>query len=279
MPFGVERITGISLDFKDAVGVQDPKHKTDVFQRLVLPDAIKASVFYTKNERMDVMSDTQHSAKHPWVEQYTAIRDGYEPGFRGINSIGETGEQAQGVSESLGLIMTFHGTYADVIAIDENNKEFLTEDQAVAREEAFATTLPRARRFQFRLHEVIKTDGPQARERLNEAVQQQTARAQEQMFSKQEEFFSHLIKMIQGQGGTPVANAAEIFKAEIAAQVGLTPEQIAAQEEYAKTDNLPPETESTLNPPQPIIRPRVSNPVIEQEARKGGYKLKPVRPI
>lgn len=271
MPFGVATITGTRFDFGSLPAVQDPSHKTDEYARVKLPEEVSKQVVYIKLERTDNLSDTQHSATHPWVEQFTAIREGYEPGFTAVHSTGETGETVQGFSEDLGYILTFHGTFSGTRAIDENNREVLTEEQATLRETMFNTRFPRARQFDFRLHEVIKTDGPPRRRRVTEAAESQAAHAQEQMFKKQEEFFAKLLGMIQGAGGQMAPAGSKTLQEQLSDAMHLIPEQKDALSEYAREEagvtevelQTEPASPVAMEPPKPLppmIKPRIGRP-------------------
>jgi|1_EtaG_2_1085319.scaffolds.fasta_scaffold11498_2 hypothetical protein len=246
MPMATD-LSGTALALDSATAVQDPKRKADQFARMVMPGALRKQIFYIKIEMSDGRSDTKHDPNFPWVEQFTAIREGFEPGFRNINSVDPSGAEVQGVSEDQGYIMTFHGTPGGSVAVDEQNMSILSEVQAQMQEDNFGISLPRGIQWEFRLHEVILTDGPQSRERVQEHAEQQRARAEEKSFSKQEAFFERLLGMIQAKGGQPVVNAKEVFQQEMAPSIDLSPEQKAAAEAYGdptddtQVENVPVE--------------------------------------
>jgi hypothetical protein len=239
MPLATE-LSGTSLLLDPGTAVQDPKRKADVYARMILPETLKSQVFYIKIEMTDGRSDTKHDPGYPWVEQFTAMREGFEPGYHNINSVDPSGTEVQGVSEDQGFIMTFHGTPGGQIAVDEQNMSIMPDSQAQMQEDNFGISLPRGVQWDFRLHEVIFTDGPESRERVQEHAEQQRARAEEKSFTRQEAFFEKLIGMIQDKGGKPVENAKEIFESQMGKDPGsLEPsaEQRAAEAAYGPDDD------------------------------------------
>ena len=158
-----------------ASAVQDPKHKLDRYARASLSSEQSGTVLYSKLESQGDLADLKHTVG-PWMEQYTAVSE-KQLGFRNISVQHEDDDQpTSGVSEHDGMIFTFHGAPAGTVALDPGSKQILTEVQAEIQEETFNQRLPRYTKWDFRLHELIVTDGPARSERLMESNEEQRAR-------------------------------------------------------------------------------------------------------
>ncbi len=165
----------------------------------------------------------------------------FEPGFRGLNTTID-GATIQGVPTDAGMILTFAGRCApEKVAIDTQTQEILTEAQAQIREDTFSTEYPRYNLWQFRIKELVRTDGPQRLARLAEAAEEQRARAEEETFGKMGAFFERLLKMIEAKGGTVTPEAATVTVAaekanREATKAAMNPDQQAALEDWEKEE-------------------------------------------
>lgn len=239
-----ERMYGLALNLNTLQGEQDKSHQRDVYEYVTIPEEMKRRVIYTKIE--GPLSDTHHTPGMEWIEEFTGMREGVEVGFRGINvSDGEA--TYQGLPTDLGLIIMFAGTCApEQIAVDTENQEMLTEEQAQLREATFGRNYPRYNKWEFRIKQIIKTDGPQRAARLFEAAEEQRAQAETESFDRMgkglEAVFSRILTMIDAKGGavTPEAAAALQEAGKMVEKQGaknMTPEQkdaLAELEDWEK---------------------------------------------
>ncbi len=227
-----------------ATAIQDPRHKLDRYARLTLTPELKGMTIYSKLESQGDLADLRHTTP-PWVEQYTEVGEG-QLGFRNIGIQHDDGEgPTQGVPEHDGFIFTFHGSPAGTVALDPNTRQILSEAQAQIQEETFQQRLPRYTQWDFKLAELISTDGPDRRARLMESNEEQRARAEEkylsgqgQMLQIQKEMFEGILKMIQANGGQAVVTAESLKEVvEKKTTEGLLPDQIAALDELQKAND------------------------------------------
>lgn len=237
-----DRLYGAELDLNALDGKQDEGHKRDVHIHLSIPKKLQEKVIYTKIE--GPLSDTHHQPGREWIEEFTGVREGHEPGWRGIN-VKDGDSVSQGIPSDAGLIITFAGTCApEQVAIDTQTQEIMSEEQAQLKEETFDRQYPRYNLWQFRIKHIVKTDGPIRAQRLSEAAEEQRARAEEESFDRMgkgfESVFARLMEMIEKRGGVATPEAAQMAK-EAEAQVSeqqkeearktLNPDQAAALEE------------------------------------------------
>ena len=240
-------VRGLNIDLNALTGRQDPKHTLDEYVRLDLPPVLTDTVVYSKLE--GGIADTVHDPKFPWMEQFVGIRENYEPGSRNIASPAKGKDPPeQGIPEHAGLIFTFHGTPGGRVAIDQNTKDMLTEEQAQLREDTFNTTYPRFTKWDFRIHEIVRTNGPELRSRLYQSSEERRASAEQSALASQEKLFVKLFEMIEKRGGKVTDEAKEaagvMTTEKIAASIGVAPDELArwqqdAAESLAKE---PPET-------------------------------------
>mgnify|MGYP001560339647 CR=1 FL=1 len=228
-----------------ASAVQDSHHKLDRYAIMGLTPEQSLTVVYSKLESQGDLADLRHTTP-PWVEQYTSISEG-QLGYRNIfihHGDGEPPESGAGDHE--GFIFTFHGAPSGTVALDPNTKQILTQAQADIQEETFNQRLPRYTQWDFRLHEVIVTDGPARRARLMESNEEQRARAEEKylngqdkMIQKQMAFFEILLQKISANGGQTVvtADALKDIATETAVGSNLQPEQVAALDELQRAND------------------------------------------
>lgn len=225
-----------------ASAVQDSRRKLDRYAYMELTPEQKGMVVYSKLESQGDLADLRHT--NSWVEQYTAIGEG-QLGYRNIFVQHDDGEQPEGgAGDHEGLIFTFHGAPAGTVALDPNTKQILTQAQAEIQEETFNQRLPRYTQWDFKLHEVIVTDGPARRARLMESNEEQRARSEEKYLSSQAEMlrmqmeiFRELHQQIVANGGRGVVTTDSLK--EIATEKvdgNLQPEQVAALEELQRVN-------------------------------------------
>ena len=226
-----------------ASAIQDPRHKLDRYAHMQLTPEQKGVVVYSKLESQGDLADLRHTTA-PWIEQYTAVAEG-QLGYRNFAVAHENDDQPPGgAAEHDGMIFTFHAAPSGTVALDPNTRQILTETQASIQEETFNQRLPRYTQWDFKLHEVIVTDGPERRARLMESNEEQRARAetkyltgQEKLLEKQTAVFERLINMISSNGGQAIVTA-ETLKEVSEAKVleGLQPEQIEALEQLQASE-------------------------------------------
>ena len=204
-----ERLFGAKLDLRNLRGVQDPKHKIDRYEHVPVPPTLDGKVIYTKIE--GDLADTHHMEDKEWLEVYTGLRDGFEPGVRGIYTQ-DADYSIQGIPEDAGLIVEMVGTCSpDKVAIDSTTMEILTEPQAQLREDTFGASYPRYNLWEFRIARIIKTDGPERTARLMDSAEEQRAKAEEASFGKMGAFFDQMLKMIEQRGGAVTPEAAKVI--------------------------------------------------------------------
>lgn len=232
-------ILGDTLDLNELTGMQDPNHKSDAYIHCVIPEHLRDKVFFYKTEPVDPgICDTLHDVNYPWVLDFVGLREGREAAYRTLNFRDGT-SQSQGLPEDAGLILTFHGKPVGSVAIDLNAMREYSEAEAAGLEEQFNTRFPRYTKWAFRIHSIIKTDGPTSRQRLFESVEQQRARANADMASSITQAFMQVLALLKSSGNA--ALTAEAEKLAEAAGPPVDPEvaklQAFAQQVYREAEN------------------------------------------
>jgi len=202
-----QSLYGTALNLQMLQGKQDPKHHRDKYEVVDLLEELKNKVIYTKIEGS--LADTYHHPGSEWIEEFTGLRENIEPGYRGLHTIGDEGT-IQGVPTDAGLIILFAGTCApERIAVDTQSMEILTEAQAQLRETTFGMDYPRYNMWEFRIKQIIVTDGPARAANLHQSVEEQRATAETASFDKMGVFFEKLLERIEQRGGTVNSEAAQ----------------------------------------------------------------------
>jgi hypothetical protein len=186
---------------REAVGIQDPKRKREVYVEIDLTEAQKNVTIYRKTESLNPeLSDTQHDTSQPWVEEFTDVPQV----LKRINAkdriflSDEHGDRA-GITEDDGYIFHYHGTYAGeknrllngrIVSVEE-----IEENQDLNDDNTEMVTL-----WEFRLKKLIKTDGPARRERLQDSIEEQRARSESGLIDTIKNAFS-AVALKQGSSG------------------------------------------------------------------------------
>ena len=221
-------VTGTALDLDILSGTQDPTHKSDMYVRCQIPADLRDRVMFYKTEPVDPgICDTLHDANYPWVVDTVGVCDeaSPHPAYRTLHQ--KDGEAvSQGLSEDAGLILTFHGKPEGVVALDLNSRREYTEAEAGLFEDQFQTRLPRYTKWGFRIFSIIKTDGPEKRQRLFESQEQQRARSNSDMADSITAAFMNVIAMLKNSGNATLSADAEklLSPAVAAAATGQPPE-------------------------------------------------------
>jgi len=173
------------------------KGRFDVF---VLKEEQSKPVLYRKLESQNPdISDTQTDTSKVWVQQYTgmpsALKDsGVDPRILVKDDLGNEGA----IKEDDGFILTFHGTYAGERALDERGIP-ISIDQAEEFQELTGKVPNKFNLWEFRLHEVVITDGPERRAKLMESAEEQRNKAEDKMLTSLEKAFSAMAAKMGGE--------------------------------------------------------------------------------
>ena len=185
-------------------GVQDV-NRADMFIRLNLSEEDKEQVIYRKFISNNPMNDFIPQIGKDWTEQTVGMpRTLLDLARKNSNfrhrlfRKTKTGEQKT-VGDDDGMILTFVGTYAGERFVDRGR--IVRQDEAEEMMEA-GTHIPTFALWQFRLKEVVATDGPNLRGRLMESQDQQAAREREGMFKSVADAFRSI-------AGTPEPSTLE----------------------------------------------------------------------
>jgi len=163
-----------------------------------------------------------------------------------------TEDDGGGVSHNAGVVMVFHGTAAATVARDIFGAvpKIISLQEAEMQETATDVRYPRATLWEFRIHDVIYTDGPDRNSRLQEAAEEQRARQEEKTLRSQEEFYGRMLEMLARIGGQISKDGGQVDMSNLLAgarkagvlmpdPAELTGDQRAAVEEWAKVDEEP----------------------------------------
>ena len=185
---------------RDAVGMQDPRRKRDMYIDIALTKEQKDVVIYRKTESLNPeLSDTQHDISQPWMEEFTDVPQV----LKRINAkdrifLSDENGDRSGVTEDDGYIFHYHGTYAGEKSRLSNGRivsvEEIEENQDLNDDNTEMVTL-----WEFRLKKLIKTDGPARRERLQDSVEEQRARSESGLIDTIKNAFSAIASQ-QGSG-------------------------------------------------------------------------------
>lgn len=165
---------------------------------LNLKEEEKGEVIYRKLESQNPeISDTQTDISKTWVEQFTDLpkvlkRDGIDPRL-----LVKDGGDEEVLKEDDGLILTFHGKFARECSLDERGRP-ITVEQAEEIAELTGESPQKFNLWEFRLAEVIITDGPERRVKLMESVEEQRARSEEGMLKSIERAFGTIAAKMGG---------------------------------------------------------------------------------
>lgn len=176
-------------------GVQD-SNRADMFIRLDLSDKDRSQVIYRKFISNDPMNDFIPQIGKEWIEQTVGLpRTLIDLARKNTNFRQRLFRQSANgdtkiLGEDDGLILTFVGTYAGERYVDRGR--IVTDDTAEEMMEA-GNVIPTFALWQFRLKEVIATDGPNLRDRLMESQDQQAAREREGMFKTMAQAFAQFL--------------------------------------------------------------------------------------
>lgn len=193
--------------------VQDKKHIRDKYARVVLSKEQQGKTIYTKRINNSAVSDYRPDPASVWVEQFTA--------HERVNMVDEDDnpvfvnreDNAGGISEAAGVILTFHGRMTKTIAVDLSGvvPREMSLIEAESLEDGYSVRFPRFSLWEFKLHEVVYTDGPERNSRLMEAAEEQRARQEEKSLKTQEDFYRTqtaimmaLVEKIGNRGGQDI---------------------------------------------------------------------------
>jgi len=190
---------------REATGVQDPKRKRDQFLNIPLTDAQKETVVYRKAPSLNPeLADTQRDTGSVWEEEFTDVPQV----LKQINAKSrvfledEFGDR-QGISEDDGYIFYYHGTFAGERGRLLNGRIVSTEE-VEENEDLTDDEVEMVALWEFRLAKLIKTDGPERRERLQDSVEEQRARSESGLVDTIKAAFSAIA--MQSGGQTPELN-------------------------------------------------------------------------
>lgn len=123
-------------------------------------------------------ADWQPDKNHPWLEECTADIGGGKKQPR-LLTTDANGERAVSVDD--GFIIQLHGTFSRMVGILPGRPPMTPED-VEAHTEATDEMVPLFQQWDFRVHKVLKTNGPEGRYNLLKSEDQKRAKAQEDMF-------------------------------------------------------------------------------------------------
>ncbi len=176
-------------------GTQDDR-RSDMFIRLDLSAEDKSFVVYRKFVSNDPMSDFLPQKDATWSQTSVGMPKALlELARRNANFTHRIFREHEDGSETIlgeddGMIIHYEGTFAGDRYIDRGR--IVSDEEAEMMMEA-GQTLPQYAMWEFRIGEVIATDGPQLRERLLESAEQKAAHERESMFTAVRDAFSALI--------------------------------------------------------------------------------------
>jgi len=219
--------------------VQDKKHVRDKYARVVLTKEQREKTIYTKRINNSSVSDYRPDPTKVWTEQFTE--------HERVNMVDEDGahvfvnreDNAGGISASAGVILTFHGRATKTIAVDLTGTvpREMSLIEAESLEDGYSVRFPRFTLWEFKLHEVIYTDGPERNSRLMEAAEEQRARQEEKSLKTQEDFYRTqtaimmaLVEKIGNRGGQDI-NVKELLQS-----AGIKPTASVEEKEIQNED-------------------------------------------
>ena len=116
-----------------------------------LPHHLENKIWYVKYESMNPLRSDTVSGPEWGIEQVTS-------------------HHRTGLHEDDGCIQSFQGYRRGEVAITENG-DVLSAEEAEAREDTSGRSLPRYSAYDFKLVELVKTNGPSLREALHRSAE------------------------------------------------------------------------------------------------------------
>jgi hypothetical protein len=155
-------------------------------------------VLYRKLEAQNPeMTDVQTPIGAIWTEQFTDVpaqlkRSGVDPRI-----FVKDGKEIEALKEDDGFILTFHGTFGGERVFNREGRP-ITVDQAEELQELTGEEPVKYNLWEFRLHEVVLTDGPQRRQKLMESVEEQRMQSEDSMLKSVEKAFAAIAAKMGG---------------------------------------------------------------------------------
>lgn len=166
-------------------GTQDPR-RPEMFVRLDLPDAAKEFIVFRKFVSNNSMNDFLPDKNKKWPQTTVGMPNALlelarrNPNFqhRLLRENPDGSQTTLGPDD--GMILKFEGTYAGDRYVDRGR--LVSDEDADIMMEA-GHTVPQFAMWEFRLVEVIATDGPQRRDDILQNAEQKAAKERESMFT------------------------------------------------------------------------------------------------
>ena len=213
-------------------GKQDP-NRADAFVYLTLSQQDKDFVLYRKFVSNDPLNDYIPDRNSEWLQTSVGLpkaiidlsrsNPNFEHRLLRENSDGTT----KILGEDDGLIIQYVGTYAGDRYLDRGR--ILSAEEADMMMEA-GNRVPQFAMWEFRIKDVIATEGPKLRERLLESAEQKAAHERESMFSAIRDAF----QAVMGGSGNPEPRTVK----EAEAQEALVKEIVKTDDIHAKMKSV-----------------------------------------
>lgn len=176
-------------------GVQDPK-RSDMFVRLNLDNDQREFIVYRKFVSNHPLNDFIPDKDKVWEQTSVGMPRALlelarkNPNFQHRLFTEAPDGSTKLLGEDDGLIIHYHGSYSGDRYLDRGR--ILSQEEADMMMEA-GTAVPQFAMWEFRVAEVIVTDGPNLRERLLESAEQKAAHERQSMFGAVRDAFAALI--------------------------------------------------------------------------------------
>lgn len=221
---------------------QDPK-RSERFVHIPVPEEAQKVVAYSKVESQNIMRSDRITAveKELW-EEFTGMpplvlaATRRSPEYTAAIQVEEPDGTVRNPGVQDGFIWRYCGTYGGIVWYTHDNRQ-ITQDEANSIIESGMGRQPQKYNlWQFRLRELILTDGPARRERLMESYEQQRARSETHMADAMTNAFQ---KFGEQFAGVPEQNyptdPGELMRAlgKELEDGGIVPEQLMALAESA----------------------------------------------
>jgi len=183
----------------DQPSVQKEGRTRDRYEILALSDSQKKESIYRKLESSNPeICDTSHDPNYPWVEQFTDLPQVLKR--LGIKPRIEVGSEmnSRPISDDDGYILTFHGKFERECAFVDK-RILRTEEADEMIELGQIDDYDRYNLWVFRLHEVIKTNGPELTRQKQELEEVQKQRSEDRLLGTIEKAFAGIAGKFSGK--------------------------------------------------------------------------------
>jgi len=212
---------------------QDTDRKRDMFKNVELTEEQKEWVGFRKMESLNPeLSDVFHPIDCTWMVEETDIPQALKSMGVSPRIFLKKGNEETPIGVDDGYIFQWFGTCAGERGIDTNG-DIISVEAAEDKELSSGDELGRINLWEFRLGKLIKTDGPQRTQQLQETMEQQRQDTQDDLVKTITKAFASV-----SQGGQLNANTMATSPEDVKrALVDVEPDARAALFQMAEMES------------------------------------------